>query len=167
MRAGFQTEGNLFDGSSEAVMVLESAILQELKQYYKSFESHKVDLISRWPKKTMLTGWYVKLKQGGHQNFHLHPGGWVSGVIYLKTINNPVGNEGSLELSEEGYIDSKKESRPSGYLHQPSVGDIVLFPSSLPHRTIPVKQDADRNVIAFDVLGEPDFDESSLAGYKL
>ena len=36
-------------------------------------------------------------------------------------------------------------------LHQPQVGDIVFFPSSLHHRTIPFTTNTDRIIISFDL----------------
>jgi hypothetical protein len=36
--------------------------------------------------------------------------------------------------------------------YQPVLDDIVLFPSSLPHRTIPFSADVDRIIVAFDLL---------------
>ena len=35
---------------------------------------------------------------------------------------------------------------------RPKMGDIILFPSSLFHRTIPFNMDAERCVIAFDLI---------------
>ena len=37
-------------------------------------------------------------------------------------------------------------------IHRPQIGDILLFPSSLFHKTIPFKKDTDRCVIAFDLM---------------
>jgi hypothetical protein len=39
-------------------------------------------------------------------------------------------------------------------VHQPTAGDIVFFPSSLHHRTIPFTTDTDRIVVSFDLLPE-------------
>ena len=36
-------------------------------------------------------------------------------------------------------------------IYQPENGDLVLFPSSLFHETIPVTQEVERCVIAFDL----------------
>ena len=44
----------------------------------------------------------------------------------------------------------KNEELPSK-VHQPVNGDLVIFPSSLFHETIPVKQELERCVIAFDL----------------
>ena len=36
--------------------------------------------------------------------------------------------------------------------YQPEVGDIVFFPSSLHHKTIPFTTDADRIIVSFDLV---------------
>ena len=99
-----------------------------------------------------MKSWYVRLVQGGHQDPHMHNLGWLSGVVYLKTIVSPIKEEGSIEFGLHGY-DYKiiNENLPSKQ-HQPNDGDIVLFPSSLFHRTIPIRQNTDRSVIAFDLM---------------
>ena len=87
--------------------------------------------INEWPLKKNLFGWHVILQKQGYQDPHIHPAGWLSGVIYLKVVP-PLGNdEGAIEfgLSGERYshVDSPK------VIYQPKLGDIVFFPSSLHH----------------------------------
>ena len=90
----------------------------------------------------------------GFQKAHIHPSGLLSGIIYLKTITNAKENEGAIEFTlHDGQLPTLKEPVPR-ILHQPKIGDIVLFPSSLYHKTIPIKQDQERSVIAFDLLLE-------------
>ena len=38
------------------------------------------------------------------------------------------------------------------FTFQPEVGDIVFFPSSLFHRTIPFTTDTDRIIVSFDLI---------------
>jgi predicted 2-oxoglutarate/Fe(II)-dependent dioxygenase YbiX len=96
-------------------------------------------------------GWYNKLVKNGFQTAHIHPSGWLSGVIYLKTINQAGDDEGAIEFGLHGYeLPVIDESYPRK-VHRPESGDIVLFPSSLFHRTIPFTTDAERCVIAFDL----------------
>ena len=88
------------------------------------------------------------LKQQGHQNPHIHTGGWLSGVIYLKVVPTLDKNEGAIQFSLNGkhYFDDNSPKK----IHEPQVGDIVLFPSSLHHRTIPFTTDTDRIIVSFD-----------------
>ena len=45
-----------------------------------------------------INAWYVRMLKNGHQESHIHPGGWVSGVFYLKTVEAPIQNEGAIEF---------------------------------------------------------------------
>ena len=61
-------------------------------------------------------------------------------------------NEGAIEFSLNGQYYHQKKS-PS-LIFQPEVGDIVFFPSSLYHRTIPFTTDTDRIIVSFDLMPE-------------
>ena len=89
------------------------------------------------------------LKKQGYQNPHIHPGGWLSGVIYLKVVPSLDKNEGAIEFSLNGEYYSNVNSPK--LIHQPKLGDIVFFPSSLHHRTIPFSTNTDRIIVSFDL----------------
>ena len=92
------------------------------------------------------------LKEQGFQNSHIHSDGWLSGVIYLKVVPSLGKDEGAIEFSLNGecYHDVNSHS----LTFQPGVGDIVFFPSSLHHRTIPFTTDTDRMIVSFDLIPE-------------
>ena len=90
------------------------------------------------------------MKHQGHQTAHIHPGGWLSGVIYLKVVSALRRDEGAIEFSLNGKNYSDDDSLK--VVHQPTVGDIVFFPSSLHHRTIPFTTDVDRIIVSFDLI---------------
>ena len=90
------------------------------------------------------------LKRQGYQSAHIHCGGWLSGVIYLKVVPPLDNNEGAIRFSLNGETYSNAKS--PDFTYQPNVGDLVLFPSSLHHRTIPFSTATDRIVIAFDLI---------------
>ena len=97
-------------------------------------------------------GWHFKLLKTGYQNSHIHPNGWLSGVFYLKIPSQIKNNEAGIEFSLHG--DNYKivhENIPTKNF-QPVVGDLVLFPSSLFHKTIPFKSNEERVCIAFDIV---------------
>ena len=90
-----------------------------------------------------LSGWSVVLKKGGHQKRHIHPESVVSGVIYIK-------------LPTETADEDKKEGNlvfPSNNMKMvtPKEGLAVLFPSYLPHETVPINSDEERICIAFNL----------------
>ena len=114
------------------------------------FGKDSCTFIEKWPINKSLVGWYVILKKQGYQDAHIHPSGWLSGVIYLKTVPPLNNNEGAIEFNLNGpnYFDQNSAQ----LTYQPNLGDIVLFPSSLSHRTIPFSTDTERIVIAFDLM---------------
>ena len=148
---GFQTPPVIFQAGAKCAE-LKTIIMREISFYYSKFSSENCLLISSRPKKHTLNGWYVRLVRNGHQKSHIHPGGWLRGVIYLKTIEAEKANEGAIEVSLHGYdLPILKKCYPKR-IHRPKKGDILLFPSSLFHKTIPFTKDTDRCVIAFDLI---------------
>jgi tetratricopeptide (TPR) repeat protein len=148
---GFQTHNNIFPGKAK-VGSLKKIIEKEIQHYYSKFASEDCSFIRNWPAKSSLYGWYVRLVKNGYQEKHIHADGWLSGIVYLKTIDCKDMNEGAIELGLHGYdLPIIDEDYPRK-IHRPNVGDIILFPSSLFHRTIPFREDTERCVIAFDIV---------------
>ena len=153
---GFQTASTIFDNPSGRLLDLKEIVIKELHSYYETYKNLNQNIIKNWPNETNLAAWYVRLKQGGHQASHIHASGWISGVIYLKTIPNPIDNEGAIKFGLHGYgLPIINKNYPTK-IYQPKNGDLILFPSSLFHETIPVRQEIERCVIAFDLLGPRD-----------
>ena len=148
--SGFHTSGNLFSKPSKTLRTLESVIKKELQSFYLKFQSHNNGLIQEWPAENHIKAWYVRMLKNGHQKSHIHSSGWVSGVFYLKTVESPQEHEGAIEFGLHGYDYPIKNEDYPRQIYQPCNGDIVLFPSSLFHQTIPVLKDVERCVIAFD-----------------
>tara|TARA_B100001057_G_scaffold349451_1_gene350878 strand:- start:143 stop:1663 length:1521 start_codon:yes stop_codon:yes gene_type:complete len=153
-RKGFVTDKkfNLFANSSGSLAQLKSIIFDEIDTYYSKFQKESCSYIKKWPSKIFLCGWHVVLKKQGYNTVHIHPTGWLSGVIYLKVVPALEKNEGAIEFSLNGQNYQHKNS-PS-LIFQPKVGDIVFFPSSLHHRTIPFTTDTDRIIVSFDLMPE-------------
>ena len=148
---GFQGPPDIFEKPSKIILVLEKIIQQAVTTYYNNFKSESNLFMKSWPKKYKLSGWYNKLVKNGHHTSHIHQNGWLSGVIYLKTINLPNSDEGAIEFGLHGYDLPIVDENYPRKIHRPKRGDIVLFPSSLFHRTIPFKIDSERSTIAFDL----------------
>jgi hypothetical protein len=120
--------------------------------WVKLLKRKSIPIIKSWPIKHAITGWYVRLKKNGYQTAHIHQDGWISGVIYLKTVDFGNTIEGALEVSLYGYDLNVLDKNYPKEIHRPKIGDIVLFPSSLFHKTIPFTKDTERCVIAFDLI---------------
>ena len=148
-RKGFQSKPTLFIKPQKKIQNLKSIIITEIESYYLKFKNETCSFIRKWPSKYDLAAWHVILKKQGHQGRHIHTSGWLSGVIYLKVVPSFKKNEGAIEFSLNGeyYYDAKSPK----VLCAPKIGDIILFPSSLHHRTLPFSTDTDRICIAFDL----------------
>ena len=152
--SGFQTlpTKNLFESPSKKIAQLKTIIINEIKAYHLKYHSESCSYIQKLPSGNNLLGWHVILKHQGHQTAHIHPGGWLSGVIYLKVVPSLGKDEGAIEFSLNGERYSNINS--SKLTHHPEVGDIVFFPSSLHHKTIPFTTDSDRIIISFDLISD-------------
>ena len=150
--SGYQTRHdiNILSLGSKKISQLRLIILKELEAYKDEFKDKDCSLIERWPLESSLFGWHVVLKKQGYQKPHIHSSGWISGVIYLQTVRSGDGNEGAIEFSLNGPNYHHPDAPTSVFLPKP--GDIVLFPSSLHHRTIPFTVESDRIVVAFDLM---------------
>ena len=147
---GFQSMSNLFENPLGKLSNLKSIITDELDLYYLKFKKESCSYIKKWPSKNTLFAWHVILKNQGYQDAHIHSGGWLSGVIYLKLVPALEKNEGAIEFGLNGEFYSDVNSPK--VIYQPKLGDIILFPSSLHHKTIPFSTDTDRISIAFDLM---------------
>jgi tetratricopeptide (TPR) repeat protein len=93
--------------------------------------------------KNELSGWAVSLTRGGYQKRHIHPEAVVSGVLYVKLLEESRSNT----LSEGNLLFS---SSHGSRMITPKEGMVVLFPSYLAHETIPLTHDQERICIAFN-----------------
>ncbi len=153
---GFQTGGNLFVHAAAnpggALARLQRDLVAELERYRAGLAPDAREMAVRWPANASLHGWFVRLVTGGHQAFHNHPFGWMSGCLYLQIPQQSPAGEGAIEFSLEGDGFPRLSDRPSPtFRHEPRPGQLALFPSSLFHRTIPFRSDEERLCIAFDL----------------
>ena len=75
----------------------------------------------------------------------------MSGVLDLNLVDSRYPDQGAILFSPEGYDLRRLVDYLPTLLHRPTVGDIVLFPSSLFHRTISINGDGKRIIITFDM----------------
>jgi len=152
---GQQSAGNLFKRNEASFQTLAGLIKQQFLAYKNHFIDADCELIQSFPKDLEFTSsWYVKMQQGGHLSAHIHEFGWISGAVYL-AMPDTNGLEGAFEYGTHGddYPITQPDKNfmfPTAQI-MPNVGDIVLFPSSLFHRTIPFNSADSRICIAFDL----------------
>lgn len=149
---GKQSAGNLFKRPEEAFRTLGELVKREFRLYRDQFQHAECALITHFPDTLEFTSsWYVKMQKGGHLDAHIHEIGWISGAVYLAMPQTLDPQEGAFEYGTHGdHYPQLHNNFPTRFI-KPNIGDIVLFPSSLFHRTIPFNADAERICVAFDL----------------
>ena len=150
LKSGIQSSGNLFSEPCGALADLNQIIRDEISNYFAKHQTSDCLFIKMWSQKYTLKGWYILMEKGGHLAPHNHPHGWLSGVIYLKMPAREA-NEGSIEFSLHGNNFPVLDSEHPKKLYRVMEGDLVMFPSSLFHRTTPFYSDETRLCISFDL----------------
>lgn len=150
---GVQSAGNLFKRAESSFRKLAALVQHEIEAYRARFAGADCELMQSFPAETEFSSsWYVKMRQGGHLTSHIHETGWLSGSVYLSLPKDRGdGRDGSIEFSTHGDNYPQKHADFPTRTIAPAVGDIVLFPSSLFHRTVPFSSDEARICVAFDL----------------
>jgi uncharacterized protein (TIGR02466 family) len=151
-RNGYRSIGNLFDYKITEIITLKKIILFEIEKYKKKFIKEKNTFITKWPNKFDLKGWHIRLIKEGYQRAHIHAGGWLSGCFYIKIPKKLNKKEGAIKFGLHGYDYPILDKNIPSTFYTPKDGDIVLFPSSLFHQTVPFVSKEERHVIAFDLV---------------
>lgn len=151
---GIQSSGHLFRRPDASIGRLVALIRAEVARYRERLAGEDCVYAQDFPERTeFASSWYVKMSRGGHLTSHIHEEGWLSGVLYLAMPSDrPQGSTaGGIEFSTDGDDYPREHDDFPRLTLLPVVGDIVLFPSSLFHRTIPFESNEERICIAFDV----------------
>ena len=91
-----------------------------------------------------VSGWGVVLKSGGFQKKHTHTESKVSGVLYLKVPK--------LDQNKTGFDGNIRFIGSEDLTFTPYPGLMLLFPSYLPHETIPFTSNEERICVAFNII---------------
>ncbi|HWU82656.1 MAG TPA: tetratricopeptide repeat protein [Methylophilaceae bacterium] len=164
---GIQSSGNLFKRPEASFRKLAELVKRQVQAYQAAFAGADNSLMRHFPREIEFSSsWYVKMRQGGHLTSHIHEEGWLSGSLYLSMPTRAPGSDaGSIEFSTHGDDYPQQHTDFPRRAIAPSVGDIVIFPSSLFHRTIPFEADEARICIAFDIRpNEPSSVSSLMSG---
>jgi hypothetical protein len=102
--------------------------------------------------------WTIRQYEGDYQEMHSHPGGHLSGNMY---ISAPELEEGSKPSDSQILFrlpatkDISKFIMNDVWKYTPTPGTVVVFPSHLPHTVYPWKGIGTRTVMAFDAILVP------------
>jgi len=154
LTSGIQSSGNLFKRKEPTFKRLHDALVNTINRYFLRHQNEDNEFIRSFPKDVSFSSaWFVKMQSGGHLSSHIHEDGWISGAVYLAIPKDsgPGGQEGAIELSSDGDEYPRLHDEFEKKVILPNAGDVIFFPSSVFHRTIPFSSNEERICIAFDV----------------
>ena len=171
-RQGFQAE-QLERDDALPIEALKDIIAQGVEQYCARCENMPGHPLAPPPDDLSITIWVTILESNGYQHPHIHPSAWLSGVYYValpermkESTDNTDSKAGWIEFGRP-HDEEKYQTSPLLHQIEPQEGLLILFPSYMFHRTIPVidgpvtdspdtggTNDIEKRIsIAFDVLG--------------
>jgi tetratricopeptide (TPR) repeat protein len=107
------------------------------------------------PRIAHLKAWGLIQRGGEHEAWHIHRGGWASGVYYVRIPREVAEAKDGRGAIEYGPPPSLAEALPElvpPRRFRPREGHLLLAPSHYAHRTIPPQTDEPRVSFAFDVV---------------
>jgi tetratricopeptide (TPR) repeat protein len=155
VQLGTQTPGQLFfrpNPEIQAIRVrLASAISDYVTHLGATIDGHPLLSPTREAPFAYDGSWSVRLQGGGFHSTHTHPKGWISSAFYVAipkpAINGPE-HAGWISFGE-GPSELRLGLSPYCQI-EPKPGTLVLFPSTLWHKTLPFEH-GERLTIAFDI----------------
>jgi tetratricopeptide (TPR) repeat protein len=153
VRGGTQTDGPLFARVDPEIRTLRKAIVAAVKGHLSGLTHDPAHPFLRHrPSSIRFAGsWSVRLTGGGRHSNHVHPQGFVSSALYVAVP--PVADSGP---GPAGYLALGQPPAELGIdlaplrTVPPRPGQLVLFPSTMWHGTIPFES-GERLTVAFDV----------------
>ena len=106
------------------------------------------------PARATLTPWALLFRGAGHQQPHHHPGCWMTGVYYVSArCDVPRPDSPGPGVIRIGRLPAWAGVEPPWPVLdiEPTPGTLLLFPSYVPHETLPPGDEAERISVAFDV----------------
>ena len=109
------------------------------------------------PQKVKCSGmWAIINKKGNFNTEHIHPNSNLSGAYYVKAPKNcgkfKVINPHSISRDKFPPRENPNELNRLVAEHEIEEGDLLIFPSYLPHSVLPNQSDDDRIVISFNIF---------------
>lgn len=112
----------------------------------------------KYCKPTVTSIWTIRQYAGQYQEMHTHPGGNLSGNMYISTPDlalDSLPSDSQILFRLPFTKDIGKFIMNDTWKYNPQAGTVILFPSHLPHTVYPWNGTGHRTVMAFDVALEP------------
>jgi tetratricopeptide (TPR) repeat protein len=133
------------------------ALLGQIREAVDAYEQRLIDadegLLLHSPMRARVEPWAMIYGGEGRQASHVHPNGWITGVYYVAAPRTHGANAYKGHLVMGAIGENQTVTPPWGIREiEPVPGRLVLFPSYVPHLTLPSGVAGDRISIAFDIV---------------
>lgn len=109
------------------------------------------------PDEARLRIWCVITEGNGHETWHVHQFGWLSGVYYVSVpdeIAKGQDRKGCLSFGlPDDILGAEIAASYGERIVRPQSGMLLTFPSHVYHRTYPHESEGKRICVAFDLQG--------------
>lgn len=152
-REGAQTREPLLYPGAVHLRILFDTIRAEIDRHVEAVAASD-PFVRAAPSRARMNAWAVVYGKGGHQAPHWHRDGWMSGVFYVTGKRHAAGEDYEGPLLVGPYAEDFWGHKPPWGIRKiaPVPGRLVLFPSFVPHRTLPAQTAGERISVAFDVV---------------
>lgn len=102
--------------------------------------------------------WTIQQQEGDYQELHTHPGGHLSGNMYIEVPDFKEGSnpsDGQVVFRLPHTRDVSKFIMNDTWRYTPQAGTMVLFPAHIPHTVYPWHGTGYRTIMAFDATLVP------------
>jgi tetratricopeptide (TPR) repeat protein len=148
----------LFAGSRPELI---SHLIEALQSLIDAYRPERLGPFDPWldarPRAARLRAWGLLQRGSDYEDWHLHRGGWLSGVYYVrvpKSVSAERSGRGCIEFGPPNALEKALPGHVPVRRYLPREGMLLLAPSHYPHRTIPSEADEYRICFAFDVVPE-------------
>lgn len=157
LRGGTQTDGPLFSRLDPEIRALRAVVMDAVADYVAALPApiagHPLLGAKRDPLR-FAGSWSVRLTEGGHHVEHVHPAGWISSALYIAVPDGAEADPAHGGWLSLGDAPSLAPGLPAITQIAPRPGRLVLFPSTMWHRTLPFSA-GERLTVAFDIARAP------------
>ncbi len=142
-------------------------VMNYLARISRHFTHNLIKTCAPWLTKTPEDGyqviprnvWALSQYAGDYNAMHVHPGTNVSGVIYLKVpeqINLENAPDGCISFWSNQPLEPVNLQFGANKTMIPKEGDLLMFPSYLPHAVYPFRGPGERRIVSFNAIVLPD-----------
>jgi tetratricopeptide (TPR) repeat protein len=148
----------LFAGSRPELV---RQLIEALQSLIDAYRPERLGPFDPWldarPRAARLRAWGLLQRGSDYEDWHLHRGGWLSGVYYVrvpKSVSAERSGRGCIEFGPPSALEKALPGHVPVRRYLPREGMLLLAPSHFPHRTVPSEADEYRISFAFDVVPE-------------